>query len=115
MIHAGRRLRSLLLAALFATGNFGLPAADVLLDHGLGAGHRVPQVHIEPRGGCHDPGEHCVLGRLLTDLRLGSPATGTILLQPAVPIVAPAVGAAPVTPSLLSTPHRSRAPPPLFA
>jgi hypothetical protein len=109
------RLRSLLLALLFAAGNFGLPAADVLLDHGLGARHRIPQVHIEQRGGCHDPVEHCVLSRLLSELRLGSPTTAAVLLQARATTAALPVPGAHIAPSLPSTPHRSRAPPPSFA
>lgn len=109
------RVRSLLLVLLFAAGNFGLPAADVLLDHGLGARHRVPQVHIEQQGGCHDPVEHCVLGRLLSELRLGSPTTAAVLLQARAAIAALPVPGARIAPSLRSTPHHSRAPPPSFA
>lgn len=105
------RLRALFLAALFAAGSFGLPATDVLLDHGLGTRHRVPQVHIEQRGGCHDPLEHCVLGRLLGELRTHAPASAgeePLVLVAATGVALSESAAPPSAPNLLT---RARAPP----
>ncbi len=109
------RPRALFLAALFVAGSFGLSATDALLDHGLDAPHRIPQVHVEQRGGCHDPVEHCVLGRLLGELRLHSPATATIRVPFADTVATLLVHVSRLAPSLPSTLHRSRAPPSPFA
>jgi hypothetical protein len=110
----GVRLRALFLAVLFAAGSFGLPTADVLLDHGLGASHRVPQVHVEQRGGCHDPLEHCVLGRLLGELRVQSPAAAAIRLLAPVGVAAAAFPPS-LRPAFLAQRRQppSRAPPAL--
>jgi hypothetical protein len=114
MTSLGIRLRGLLLAILFAAGNLGLPVADVLLDHGLGARHPDPRPHYETPGGCHDRSEHCILGRLLGELRLQSPATGAIRLA----ATHGSDAAVPAAPGLHSTSpapaNRSRAPPPPF-
>lgn len=70
------RLQALLLATIFVSGSFGLPEADVLLDHGIDRGAARTQIHIEDAGGCADHSDHCVLGRLLADLRDLAPAEG---------------------------------------
>jgi hypothetical protein len=104
------RLRALLLVTLFVTGNFGLPATDILLEHSLGP-HPASQVHLEPAGGCRNHAEHCVLSRLLNDLGQQSPSSavaGTFTVAEAPrPRSADLWSAPPRTP----TNHHSRAPP----
>jgi hypothetical protein len=108
------RLQALLLAAIFVAGSFGLPEADVLLDHRIENGPTRTQIHIEGRGGCSDHSDHCVLGRLLADLRNQAPANNT----PATPIsetlATPEIGADRFTFQRLDLSYRSRAPPTLI-
>ncbi len=63
------RLQALFLATVFVAGSFGLSDADVLLDHRVQDGSGETRVHFENAGGCTDHSGHCLLGRLLADLR----------------------------------------------
>jgi len=109
------RLQALFLAAIFAAGSFGLPEADVLLDHRLENGPTRTQVHIEGRAGCADHSDHCVLGRLLADLRDQAPAGSTFCTPYPVARSAPEACADSVTLQRLDLSYRSRAPPTLIA
>lgn len=100
---------------LFAAGNLGLPVTDVLLDHGLGTRHPDPRPHYEAPGGCHDRAEHCILGRLLGELRLQSPSAAAIRLG-TTPASAAGDRTAAGHHSTSPVPaNRSRAPPQPFA
>lgn len=107
------RLQALFLATIFVAGSFGLPEADVLLDHRLEDGPARTQVHIEGRGGCADHSDHCVLGRLLADLRNLAPADGSPATPPTARQSARYPIADPFIPQRLALSYRSRAPPTL--
>lgn len=107
------RLQALFLATIFVAGSFGLPEADVLLDHRIENGPIRTQVHIEGRGGCADHSDHCVLGRLLADLRDLAPANSSLDKLPSDSRLALQAGATHFTPQLLTLSYQSRAPPPL--
>jgi hypothetical protein len=106
-----QKLRALLLATIFVAGNLVLPEVDIFLDHGLGTPRAEQAVHLERPGGCRDHAEHCVLGRLLSELRLQAPECGAALLR--LEACAPTLlrfdsrVASDTTPST----YRSRAPP----
>lgn len=109
------RLQALVLAAIFAAGSFGLPDADVLLDHRIEDAPTRALVHVEGRGGCADHNDHCMLGRLLADLRDQAPAGNTLSTPCSNVPSAPEACAASVPPGRLSLSYRSRAPPTLIA
>lgn len=86
-----------LLAAAFVAASFGLPAADILLDHRLEGPHQSVQAHLEDLNGCREHIDHCALARMLGAVRLQAasasppeflPAADTArteLLRPGVP------------------------------
>jgi len=115
MSHVILRVQALFLAAIFAAGSFGLPDADVLLDHRIEDGPTRALVHVEGRGGCADHSDHCMLGRLLADLRDQAPAGSTLSLPCSNVPSAPEARAGSVTLQRLDLSYRSRAPPTLIA
>jgi hypothetical protein len=106
------RLQALFLATVFVAGSFGLSEADVLLDHRLQDGSSQARVHFENAGGCTDHSGHCLLGRLLADLR-SHLHTGTAQqATPAPPRPAlPQTGPDAFAPHGSDLPYHSRAPP----
>jgi hypothetical protein len=109
------RWRALLLAVLVTAGNLGLPVTDALLDHGLGATHAPARPHYETSGGCHDRAEHCMLGRLLGELRLQSPVQAATRFFDALALAGVAPHQADHAVGRTARLPRSRAPPPLIA
>jgi hypothetical protein len=108
-------VRALVLALVFVAGNFGLPATDILLDHGLDGPHFVARVHFESRGGHSDHEGHCALARIIGELRLQAPApAGPRLFHAGAARSHSRSAAAPATP-LFSFSYWSRAPPPSLA
>lgn len=105
------RLQASLLAFVFIAGSFGLPEADVFLDHGLDRGPSRYRVHLESTQGCGDHADHCILGRLLAesrDLLQGSPGVSPIAAaESAVAVPDADLGCS----SALPLSYRSRAPP----
>lgn len=77
------RLAGLLLAAVFAAANLGLPAADALLDHRVGSPSQSTQSHFEGLNGCREHVDHCPLGRMLGAVRLQTPGKSPAPFAPA--------------------------------
>jgi hypothetical protein len=105
------RLSGLLLAAVVAAANLGLPAADALLDHQISGSSQSAKAHLESLNGCWKHPDHCPLGRMLGAVLLQAPAGSTAPLTPA--LHRPAVHPTPVG-VLLARHHPSyfsRAPP----
>lgn len=107
----GQRLRVLLLATFYVAGNFGLPATDLLLNHGVGAPRDTTQAHIETTGGCGQHADHCVLARVLGDLRLQAPGAIPYHVAARLPAFGDPLAADRVVPLVHFPPHHSRAPP----
>jgi hypothetical protein len=78
------RLSGLLLAAVVAAANLGLPAADALLDHQVGGSSQSAKAHLEGLNGCREHPDHCPLGRMLGAVRLQAPAGSAAPYAPAV-------------------------------
>ncbi len=108
------RLQAIFLATIFVAGSFGLPEADVLLDHRIENGPVRGRVHLEGRGGCADHSEHCVLGRLLADLRDLAPGKGSVLVASAITHAAILSVVVQFVPQRLDLSYQSRAPPTLL-
>jgi hypothetical protein len=106
------RLQALFLATVFVAGSFGLSGVDVLLDHGVQDGAGAPRVHFENAGGCADHSGHCLLGRLLADLRThvlsGAAREATL---PAPNPAPPQAGPGAFRPHRPDLSYHSRAPP----
>jgi hypothetical protein len=105
------RLFALMVAAVFAAANLGLPAADALLDHPAGGAGRVPRDHFEDQNGCREHADHCPLSRIVGSVRLAAAAQAQVPVPAAIRRGVPA----PVHPGTPPSPHspayRSRAPP----
>jgi len=105
------RLPPLLLAVVFAVGGFGLPEADILLDHGTGDPRPELQVHLERPGGASNHAGHCPLNRLLATLQALGPTGGTAVVRAAVDLVLSHVEPAAAALVRHHPSYRSRAPP----
>lgn len=105
------RLSGLLLAAVVAAANLGLPAADALLDHQIGGSGQSAKAHLEGLTGCREHLDHCPLGRMLGAVRLQAPSESAAPFAPAVhpPTAHPATAG--VLPGRHHSSYFSRAPP----